>query len=473
MTIQTPVNLAKIDAGLLEELGQTGLKRSSGLIFEEFLNQVRGERGRQIFQQMEYNDPVIAAMLYALEMLMRGVTWTVEPFDESSEATQDGKFVDEVIEDQSHSWGSFIGEWMAAPVYGFAPFEIIWKKRQGFNRDPDKTSKFNDGKLGIARLAIRHPTSFVRWVYDKNNKLTGMVQRSPPSFKTVELPSEKMLFFTVLQRKGNPEGTSLLRRAFTAYWRKKGIENIESIGIERELVGMPFFKTPPEWWLPTASDEDKAMLAQMKKIVRRLKSDEQNGIVIPNIIDKETGEPLLTFELLNTGGRRAIDTGPPKEYYSRQMAMTILADVILLGHEKVGSFALASSKTNLFAAGLGGMLDDMEETFNNDLIPRLMILNGRDPAQAPKLRHGDVETQDLGVIGDFIEKLSGAGMHLFPTEDGELERALLLAGDLPLGPADMAPQLFQEQGEMRTATLDSLASVNTNGNTGHEDEDDE
>lgn len=457
-------------ANLFADIGATGLQHSAGQIHEEFLRQLRGRLGQKAFQEMENNDPIVGAMLYAMEHLMRPVTWTVEPFDEQGD--EDAEFVEEVFADMAHSMASFIGEWMAAPVYGNAPFEILWKHRNGYNRDPGKSSMFTDGKTGIDTLSIRHPTTLERWELDETSgRVLAMLQRAPPRFQSVTLPAEKMLFFTTHQRKGNPEGTSLLRRAYIPYYYKKRIENIEAIGIERELAGMPMFTTPADWWLESASDDDKAMLAEMKRIVRRLKTDEQNGIVMPVVYD-DNGNQLTKFELVSSGGRRAIDTNKTKEYYSRHIAMTILADVILIGHEAVGSFSLASSKTNLFSAGLGSMLDDIEDVFNRDLIPRLLILNGRDPAKAPKLKHGDVETPNLEVLGDFLSSVAGAGMQLFPSEDGELERAVFRAANLPEGSADQAPELFAQRQEQREQMRENMAQATVLPGQDDDDEDD-
>jgi site-specific DNA-methyltransferase (adenine-specific) len=46
------------------------------------------------------------------------------------------------------------------------------------------------------------------------------------------------------------------------------------------------------------------------------------------------------------------------------IASTVLADFILLGHEAVGSFALSSSKTGMFATAMGAWLDAIADTLN-------------------------------------------------------------------------------------------------------------
>jgi hypothetical protein len=56
--------------------------------------------------------------------------------------------------------------------------------------------------------------------------------------------------------------------------------------------------------------------------------------------------------------------------------MTMLADFVLMGHENVGSFALSSDKTALFAVALGGWLDGIRDIFNLHAIPRLVAING-------------------------------------------------------------------------------------------------
>ncbi|WP_155274431.1 hypothetical protein [Piscirickettsia salmonis] len=44
--------------------------------------------------------------------------------------------------------------------------------------------------------------------------------------------------FRTTSRKGNPEGRSILRNAYQPWYYKKNLESIESIGIERNLVGL-------------------------------------------------------------------------------------------------------------------------------------------------------------------------------------------------------------------------------------------
>ncbi|MDE7055101.1 MAG: hypothetical protein K2O84_09885, partial [Oscillospiraceae bacterium] len=157
-------------------------------------------------------------------------------------------------------------------------------------------------------------------------------------------------------------------------------------------------------------------------IVRSVRRDEREGIVLGN---------GWKFTLTSTGGRRQFDTNQIIERYDTRIAMTVMADFVLLGHQAVGSFALSSDKTELFGVALGAFLDLICEVFNNQAIPRLIDINGEHFSGIsgyPELVHGDIETQNLGELGQFVSQMVGIGAI---TPDGGMETYLRMAANLP------------------------------------------
>lgn len=71
-------------------------------------------------------------------------------------------------------------------------------------------------------------------------------------------------------------------------------------------------------------------------MVKNLRRNESEGLVLPHGYEAE---------LLSTGGTRQFDTNAIINRYDTKIAQTVLADFIMLGHEKTGSFALSSDKT--------------------------------------------------------------------------------------------------------------------------------
>lgn len=111
--------------------------------------------------------------------------------------------------------------------------------------------------------------------------------------------------------------------------------------------------------------------------------------------------------------------------------MTVLADFIFLGHDKTGSWALSSDKTELFAVAIGAFLDIICETFNSQGIPSLIDINGQyfsGITEYPKMTHGDIEDADITKVAAFIKDMTGIGV-LIP-DDG-LEDYIRQVGHLP------------------------------------------
>jgi hypothetical protein len=165
-----------------------------------------------------------------------------------------------------------------------------------------------------------------------------------------------------------------------------------------------------------------------------VKRDEQEGIVFPLAYDPETGNKAYDLVLLSTGGRRQFDTDAIIGRYDQRIAMTVLADFLLLGHEKVGTQALSVSKVDLFVRSLDAYLSEITEVFNSHAIPRLMRLNGVDESLSPYLVASMPKSVDLDALGSFITSMAQAGAPLFPDET--LEAHLRNLAGLPTGNAE-------------------------------------
>jgi len=409
------------------EIGQTGLKQHGGIVREEFLRELIGTRGTKTYREMRDNDPVVGAILFAIDMLIRNVTWRVEPASEDQGHMDDAQFVTECMEDMSNTWEDTISEIMSLLPFGFSYHEVVYKKRGGDSEDPSQRSAYDDGRIGWRKLAPRAQETKTRWEIDDNGGIQGMYQRIS-SGQEVFIPIGRALLFRANTAKNNPEGRSILRSAYRPWYFKKQIEEIEGIGIERDLAGLPVAYVPAKIMSASATANDKAVFNAIKDIVRNIRRDEQEGVVFPGDTD-ESGNKLYELELLSTGGSRQFDTSAIITRYDQRIAMTVLADFIMLGHEKVGSFALSSSKTDLFATAMGAWLKSIKAVFNRHAIPRLFRVNGMQTEEMPELNFGDIESVNLKELSEYIKNLTASGMELFP--DDALENILREHGDLP------------------------------------------
>lgn len=449
----------------LGERGQSGLRRFSGYIREEFLTELQGRRGVETYKQMINNDDVVGAILFAIEMLIRQVEWTVElPPDPQPVDRERGAFLESCFADMDYPWLHYLSEILSFLGYGWSFHETVYKVRRGKMSDPRLHSRFDDGLIGWRGFPIRGQDSLLQWEYasDSFDQLIGFTQLPAPSYRRVTIPMDKGALFRPFAHKNNPEGRSILRNAYKSYYMKNFLTNIEGVGVERDLAGMPVLYVPPRIMDPNASDSDKALYQELQRIVVNLKRDEQEGIILPAAYDKNNNK-MYELQLLSTGGSRQVDTNAIIERYDRRIAMTVLADFLFIGHQATGSYALIDNKTEIFAVAIGSFVDVVQDVFNRKLIPQLWEKNGWDTERMPRWIHGDIESPNLERLGNYVSQLAGSGVQLF---DRKTEEFLRRAAGLPV--ESFTEEDFEgEQKESQTPTESNRGQTSSEGDPPH------
>lgn len=447
-----------------KEIGRVGQRRYGGIFYEEFLSELRGRKGAEVFTEMSNNDETIGAILFAIEMLVRQASWNVEPGGSTAKDREAAEFVKSCMDDMQQTWIDTISEILSFLTYGWSFHEIVYKRRMGRTKDSRTSSKYDDGLIGWMKLPIRSQETLYQWEYDDQDNLIGMTQMPPPDFGLITIPMNKAMLFRTRSRKDNPEGRSILRTAYRSWYFKRRIQEIEGIGIERDLAGLPVITTPEGMDIWDKDDEDmNAIRAGLEAMVKNIRRDSTEGLVLPF---------GYTFELTSTGGSRQFDTNSIIARYDTKISQTVLADFIQLGHESVGSFALSSDKTNLFSMAICAFLDIICQTFNSQGIPALIDINGDHFAGVtdyPRLTHGDIEDVDLATVATFIKDMTSIGV-IIPDES--LEDYVRQLGKLPKRTTDTVPmearRAAQQQGN-EPPEPETAAGKGHDGEEGFED----
>lgn len=447
-----------------KEIGRVGQRRYGGIFYEEFLSELRGRNGAEVFTEMSNNDETIGAILFAIEMLVRQASWNVEPGGSTAKDREAAEFVKSCMDDMQQTWIDTISEILSFLTYGWSFHEIVYKRRMGRTKDNRTSSKYDDGLIGWMKLPIRSQETLYQWEYDDQDNLIGMTQMPPPDFGLITIPMNKAMLFRTRSRKDNPEGRSILRTAYRSWYFKRRIQEIEGIGIERDLAGLPVITTPEGMDIWDKDDEDmNAIRAGLEAMVKNIRRDSTEGLVLPF---------GYTFELTSTGGSRQFDTNSIIARYDTKISQTVLADFIQLGHESVGSFALSSDKTNLFSMAICAFLDIICQTFNSQGIPALIDINGDHFAGVtdyPRLTHGDIEDVDLATMATYIKDMTSIGV-IIPDES--LEDYVRQLGKLPKRTTDTVPmearRAAQQQGN-EPPEPETAAGKGHDGEEGFED----
>lgn len=433
--------------------GISGLTRYGTVsrVYEEFLRELQGPQGMKSYREMLDNDPIVGAIMFAAQHLCRKVSFKFKPANDSNKAKEIADFMGSAIfDDMESNWPDTLSEILTMLPFGWALMEFRLKRRLGMgdltlapvplaeNRDASGVgtivsdfapSRFDDGLIGFRSWSLRSQETLFMWEFDTDSNAVVMQQMAPPDYRIRRIPLTKSLLFRTQVSKNNPEGRSTLRNAWVSYYMKKNLQVFEGIGVERDLAGYPMIQIEkpdaqkglfvPDIWNP----KDPAMvalLASMQKIVRSVRRDEQEGIVMPW---------WATFSLVSTSSRRSFDTNAIIGRYDQRIAMSMMADFIMLGHEAVGSKALAATKISLFTSALSSFLDTGGAVVDRKAVPVLMKVNGFPMELAPTLEHGDVESVNLQELGDFIAQVAGTGFNPLATPDAQ--RVVMGAAKLP------------------------------------------
>jgi hypothetical protein len=397
-------------------LGSSGIQQQGGRIEHETHSALRGGRGPKLYAEMRDNDAVVGAILYVARTWLTQVKWYIEPADERNpEAVDWADFVESCRGDMSHTWTDFISEILSMMVFGWSLFEVCYKRRDGVNPDPTRNSAYSDGYIGWRKFSLRSQDTLESWMFDEDMGIRGLVQRLPTG-GLVSIPIEKSLLFRTESTANNPEGRSMLRNAVRPYLFVKRIQEYEATGTERDLAGLPTVQVPLELFDTSSEGEvaarNRQVLDQLLTMASSVRRDEREAIVIPCEEDRD-GKTGFKFSLLSSGGSRQHNVDTIIRRYESRMAMTLLAEFILLGSDKVGSWSMYSGKTDSFAVSLRSILTNIGEVIQRYAVNRLCAINGCDPDLVPKIRHGDVAAPPLTEIATFVQQMASSGMLMY------------------------------------------------------------
>lgn len=421
---------AKQEIGVAGEQTYTGYLRQ-----DEFLRELKGKRAIKAFREMRDNDSTVGAVMYATEQVLRDNKYKVEASPEDTDGFYK-EFVESVFEDMEHCLDDHIAEALSSLTYGFAIFEVVYKRRKGTSSESLKHySKFDDNLIGVRKLAPRAQWTIQRFDIDTTTgEILGVVQEINWKGKQNYIPMSKVLHYKTTTTNADPSGRSILRNAYTSYKYMTGLQETEAIAIERELHGIPVGRIPVEYFDENATDAQKAVKNKFEQILRDVKFNEQGYILIPSEPYRDNDGKiydtrLVDIELISSQGNRNIEIDPVIRRYQNDIARSVMAEFLMLGGGSHGSYALSKSKTDLFLRALESYIGAIFDVINRQLLEPLFKLNGFDLKYCPKIIPGDVAPHDLRELGAYLRNLNGADINL--SDQTHIIDALLDNADLP------------------------------------------
>ncbi len=449
----------------LGEQGVLGLKTSNGRILEEVQKKFRYPDFITTVNEMR-NNPTVGAAMNVYRMMISRVKWNVQPpkgGDEKAIARADA--VRTMMNDMDHTWGEFIESVIPYLEYGFAVNEKVFRRRLKRNG-----SKYNDGLVGLKKLAPRSQDTIVKWNWsDDGNDLVGVEQSVRYLEKAVEryakrvdamsgnlpIPREKFLLFTASTTKGNPEGNSIYKNIYLAFKQLSLLQDQELIGVAKDVQGILKIEIPPRYLDVNAATEDKAVVTAFQNIIDNYNAGTQRGLLVPNMIDPESKLSLFNYALMESKGSAKYDTEGIIRRLQGDILSALSVDILKLGAEGSGSFSLAESKSSVLALAIDYRLREIATVLNADLMRMIYELNGWDTAEMATFIYSDIEEVSL-------EEFSKAIQRIFSTSAIEIDRAVMNRVREVLG-VPLKPEDEEVDKDMLPSSIAGAASAASKG----------
>jgi hypothetical protein len=387
-------------------IGVTGLKHIGGRIREEYLNAIKNWNTEvKLYLEMR-DDPIIGALTDAIKLPLQAAQFDVEPAPGGSPNDEAAaEWLWKAMNNMDgQTWISHVEDALECLDFGFALGEIVLDKRA-------------DGRLWLKNIDPRGQESLNRWEYDptEKDKLISFIQNDPNWGATYEIPISKCVHFRYRGRKGNPQGHSILRALYRPYKFARNLEDLEGIGIERDVGGMPYAKLTDDNY----EDED---LEDLKKALKGLRKDEEVYLIAPPGVDIQA----------YGGGTKIYDTNVVIDRWHKITLMRFFAQFIILGMGNVGTQALVKGSQDFFTLGLEAVQRYLLETWNLQLVPYLFKFNTWSGISGyPEIVWEKPGKIDLNALITALNTAKGAGIFTPTDIDEDHLRAIADLPELP------------------------------------------
>ncbi len=371
------------------------------------------ERGPslQVYHRMR-EDAQVAAGLAVIKEPVIATGWSV-----SGESEEARRFVESMLRP---FWRKLLRSLLTSLDYGFSALELVY----------DLDAK---GNLTITEVRDPDPLSIVLNV-DDDGSLTGFTQLP----ETI-VPGERALIFTHRGEHGNHYGISRLRGAYAAWHAKEIMFLYTNRYFERRGVPITMVKYPPAPTVGTSGTVSSDTNSQ--KALDLGESLLANSVVaVPRVYDAQGREQWeIAFLEDSANGGNLIDY---MNYLDKLILRALFVPERTITQDNAtGSYGMAQAHQEVFLMSLDGLIADVEECINAQVVEPLLRYNFGSGRRQPDVRlvMERLSSQRRQIVAEVAKQMLENGkMQLDPDEVSKLL-------DLPIKAAEEEAVLVESE----------------------------
>lgn len=287
--------------------------------------------------------------------------------------------------------------WSAAK-FGHGVFEQVYQPVMGPN---------SELLLGLRKLGHRPAATIHEWDHAPDGGLRSVTQHvAERQIGQVVLDINRLVLYSLDRETGDWTGKSLLRNAFKPWFLKDQLLRIAQIGVERGGVGVPVVKYPGT----SETDLQKALT-----IATSVRAGDDAGVALGK-----------DWDLILAGVQgKTIDPLPLINYHDQQIAKSVLAMFLDLGHDS-GARSLGDTFTQVFTSVVNSLRAWIEETATEHVVRDLVEINYGPDTPWPLIRAPRIEAEQTVTPSLVGELITAGALTWTPDLEAQLRQMLRL-----------------------------------------------
>ena len=401
-----------------------------------------GERKYETYINILANVSVVAASVRYFLNLTARPNWTFTAADGDTDSKYAKLATEMLLEDPDTSWHRIIRRMALYRFYGFSLQEFTVRRRE-------------DGVITLADISNRPQISIRKWNYHPDRqRILSVEQEAPITGERYVIPRSKLLYVVDDTISDAPTGLGLLRHIVAATEALKKYEQLEGIGFETDLRGIPIGRAPLTrlaQMVKSGQISETQRLdieAPMRAFLKGHIKTPELGLLLdsnPYHSMDEANRPSTQkqwdMELLYNTSTSLEALARAIQRLNREIARVLGTEQLMLGEDIAGSFALSTDKTQSFILLVEGGLKEMRYAVKQDILNMLWALNGYPIEMMPTPQTESVSYQDIKDIAEALSKLATAGVPL-QADDPAMQEFRELIGLSPM-PQDIIDRIIK------------------------------
>lgn len=410
-------------------IGSSGTAIFGGYIeSEEKSSDLRGTNRYRTYAELLANISIVGSGVRNFLNLVAKAKWAFKP----GPGDKDGMYAElaerVLTSDPATSFSRIVRSMAMYRFYGFSIMEWTAKRHE------------QDGSITLGRVDVRPQKTIERWETGEHGELNGVYQLVPNTGKEVFLPRHRLVYCVDDTLTDSPEGMGLLRHVVRSSRQLERLEQLEGIGFDGDLRGVPLARGPFAALRKKVRDKemtegDRFMLEKpLRDFMRNHIRNVRTGMLLDSSVytsaddaQQPSGTPVWDLEILKGSSTSLEELDVAITRKCRDIARVLGAEQLMLGDGRTGSFALSKDKTaNLYLA-VDGTLMELADVAASDLLLPMWLVNGWPIEAMPIISNEALRVQDIGELAAALRDMASAGAVLSP-DDPVVQEMMALMG---------------------------------------------